>query len=51
MMQISLGRYVSYLIGIAASLALFSLILIAFGYNPVTSLQGLVTGSFGYCLP
>jgi ABC-type uncharacterized transport system permease subunit len=40
-------NYVSYLIGIAASLALFSVILLAFGYNPITSIIGLVTGSFG----
>jgi ABC-type uncharacterized transport system permease subunit len=45
--QISLGRPLSYLLGIAASLALFSIILLAFGYNPVTSMEGLVSGSFG----
>jgi len=40
-------RYAPYLLGIAASLVLFSIILLAFGYNPITSLSGLVTGSFG----
>ena len=40
-------KYISYLIGIAASLAIFSIILIVFGYNPITSMAGLVTGSFG----
>ncbi|MGA2200191.1 MAG: ABC transporter permease [Nitrososphaerales archaeon] len=28
-------------------MALFSVILLAFGYNPVTSMEGLVSGSFG----
>lgn len=46
-MRLSLGRYVSYLLGIAASLVLFSAILLSFGYNPVTSMEGLVSGSFG----
>jgi ABC-type uncharacterized transport system permease subunit len=46
-MQVSLGKYLSYLLGIAASLALFSAILLAFGYNPITSIEGLVSGSFG----
>jgi ABC-type uncharacterized transport system permease subunit len=45
--QVSLGKYLSYLLGIAASLALFSAILLAFGYNPITSMTGLVSGSFG----
>ena len=45
--QLSLGKYVSYLIGIAASLAVFSIILLAFGYSPITSIEGLVSGSFG----
>jgi len=40
-------KYVSYLIGIAASLVIFSVILVAFGYNPLTSIAGLVSGSFG----
>ena len=47
MTQVSLGKYLSYLLGIAASLALFSVILLAFGYNPITSMEGLVSGSFG----
>lgn len=46
-MQVSLGTYVSYLLGIAASLVIFSAILLAFGYNPITSVEGLVSGSFG----
>jgi ABC-type uncharacterized transport system permease subunit len=45
--RLSLDKYVSYLFGIAASLAIFSAILVAFGYNPVTSIEGLVSGSFG----
>jgi general nucleoside transport system permease protein len=47
MAQVPLGKSLSYLLGIAASLVLFSAILLAFGYNPVTSLKGLATGSFG----
>ena len=46
-MQISLGKYVSYLVAIAASLALFSIVLLVFGYNPITSIEGLASGSFG----
>lgn len=41
------GRYFSYISGILVSLLIFSLILLAFGYSPVSSLDGLVTGSFG----
>jgi len=44
---LSPGKYVSYLVGIAVSLAIFSIILIVFGYNPITSIEGLVSGSFG----
>jgi general nucleoside transport system permease protein len=40
-------KYVSYLLGIAVALAIFSVILVAFRYNPFTSMAGLVTGSFG----
>jgi ABC-type uncharacterized transport system permease subunit len=47
MMQVSLEKYLSYLLGIAASLALFSAILLALGYNPITSIEGLASGSFG----
>ena len=46
-MQISMGKFLSYLLGIVASLALFSAILLAFGYNPITSMEGLASGSFG----
>jgi simple sugar transport system permease protein len=42
-----LEKYLSYLLGIAASLALFSVTLLAFGYSPLTSIEGLVSGSFG----
>ena len=45
--QVSPGKSLSYALGIAASLALFSLILGVFGYNPITSMEGLVSGSFG----
>lgn len=47
MTQVSLGKSLSYLLGIATSLALFSVILLAFGYDPVTSMERLATGSFG----
>ncbi len=47
MVQATLGKYLPYLLGIVASLALFSVILAAFGYSPVTSMEGLVSGSFG----
>lgn len=47
MTQVTLGKYVSYLLGIVASLAVFSAILLAFGYDPITSIEGLVSGSFG----
>jgi simple sugar transport system permease protein len=47
MTHVSLRKYLSYLLGIVASLALFSVILLAFGYNPITSMEGLVSGSFG----
>lgn len=47
MMQVPLGKFLSYLLGIVASLALFSVILLAFGYNPITSMEGLASGSFG----
>jgi len=46
-MRVQLGNYVSYLLGIAVSLILFSIILLAFGYNPFSSMVELVTGSFG----
>jgi simple sugar transport system permease protein len=46
-MQVSPGKFLSYLLGIIASLALFSAILLAFGYNPITSMEGLASGSFG----
>jgi ABC-type uncharacterized transport system permease subunit len=47
MAQVSLGKYLPYLLGVIASLALFSVILSAFGYNAVTSMEGLASGSFG----
>jgi ABC-type uncharacterized transport system permease subunit len=47
MTQTYLGKYLSYLLGIAASLAVFSAILLVFGYDPVSSVVGIVTGSFG----
>jgi simple sugar transport system permease protein len=47
MMQVSLSKYLSYLLAVAASLALFSVVLLIFGYNPITSIAGLVSGSFG----
>ncbi len=47
MTQLPLGKYASYLLGILASLAILSVILLSFGYNPITSMEGLVSGSFG----
>ena len=47
MVQVWSGKYLSYLLAIAASLTLFSVILAVFGYNPITSIEGLVSGSFG----
>ncbi len=47
MMQVSLSKYLSYLLAIAASLVLFSVVLLVFGYDPITSMAGLVSGSFG----
>ena len=49
-MQVPLGKLTSYLLGIVASLALFSVILLGFGYNPISSMVGLATGSFGTTL-
>ena len=39
--------YVSYLAGIAVSLVAFSVILLAFGFQPIPSLVTIATGSFG----
>jgi len=47
MTQVPLRRLLSYLLGIIASLALFSIILLVFGYDPVASIEGLASGSFG----
>ena len=47
MAHISPGRFISYILGIVASLALFSVILLVFGYDPITSMEGLASGSFG----
>jgi len=47
MAQLPQGRFTSYFLGIVASLVLFSVILEGFGYNPIVSLEGLVSGSFG----
>jgi ABC-type uncharacterized transport system permease subunit len=43
----ALKKYLSYFIGIAVSLVVFSAILVALGYNPILSIAGLVSGSFG----
>jgi len=45
--QVSLGRYFSYLVALVVSLVLFSIALLALGYDPIASLVGLVSGSFG----
>jgi general nucleoside transport system permease protein len=47
MAQLPSGRFTSYLLGIVASLALFSVTLEGLGYDPVVSLEGLASGSFG----
>jgi simple sugar transport system permease protein len=47
MARVSPGKFLPYVLGIVASLALFSVILTAFGYNAETSMEGLVSGSFG----
>lgn len=46
-MRASLDTYVSYLAGVVVSLALFSVILLAFGYQPILSLETIASGSFG----
>ena len=46
-MELSPGKYLSYLLGIATSLVIFAVILMAFRYNPITSIVGLASGSFG----
>jgi general nucleoside transport system permease protein len=45
--QATQGKLLPYALGIVASLALFSVILSAFGYNAETSMEGLASGSFG----
>jgi len=46
-LRIAWEDYSSYLIGVAVSLGLFSAILVAFGYNPLLSLETIASGSFG----
>lgn len=46
-MHVPLDRYLSYLAGIAVSLALFSAILLTFGYSPLPSIETIAAGSFG----
>jgi general nucleoside transport system permease protein len=46
-LKIALSANSSYLIGAVASLVLFSVMLLAFGYNPILSLETIATGSFG----
>jgi hypothetical protein len=45
--QVTQGKLFPYALGIVASLAIFSVILSAFGYNAETSMEGLASGSFG----
>jgi len=40
-------KYASYAAGIVVSIGLFSAILLGFGYQPIPSLETIVTGSFG----
>ena len=47
MLRIAWEDYLSYLVGVVVSLGLFSVILLAFGYSPVLSLETMVSGSFG----
>jgi ABC-type uncharacterized transport system permease subunit len=46
-LRLSLETPLSYLAAVAVSLGLFSAILLAFHYNPILSLETLVSGSFG----
>lgn len=46
-LRFSLHAPVTYLSGLAVSLALFAVILLAFGYNPTLSIETLASGSFG----
>ena len=47
MAEMSWGKAASYTLGIVSSLAIFSAILEALGYNPATSIEGLASGSLG----
>jgi len=46
-MEIRLEKYISYPIGLIVALSIFSVILLAMGFNPILSLEALVYGSFG----
>jgi ABC-type uncharacterized transport system permease subunit len=43
----SLEKYAIYPVALAVSLGIFSVILLAFGYQPLASLETIATGSFG----
>jgi general nucleoside transport system permease protein len=43
----NLSSSLSYLLGILVSLVIFSVVLLAFGFQPLPNIKGLVTGSFG----
>jgi ABC-type uncharacterized transport system permease subunit len=43
----SLEKYTTYPVAVAVSLGIFSALLLGFGYQPVASLETIVTGSFG----
>jgi simple sugar transport system permease protein len=40
-------KYTSYLIGISASLAIFTILLVIMGFSPILSFQAIAYGSFG----
>jgi general nucleoside transport system permease protein len=46
-LRLSIDSYVTYVTGMAVSLGIFSVILLAFGYQPVPSLETIASGSFG----
>lgn len=46
-MEARLEKYISYPIGLVVAMSIFSAILLAMGFNPISSLEALMYGSFG----
>lgn len=46
-MKLDLKKYISYPIGLIVALFIFSVILLAMGFNPISSLEAILYGSFG----